>query len=87
MLDVTWIDDPRPGGNRHRYGSREKLEEVTEKAEQQAEERLLDLLLPSTPAATNPTAGFTLVTEEAIRFPLAREIRNQLREASSTNAC
>src|SRR3979411_731707 len=33
----------------------EKVEEVTEKAEQQAEERLLDLLLPSTPAATNST--------------------------------
>ena len=41
----------------------EKLEEVTEKAEQQAEERLLDLLLPSTPAATSSTAGFALVTE------------------------
>src|SRR6185437_14339519 len=39
----------------------EKLEEVTEKAEQQAEERLLDLLLPSTPAATSSTAGFALV--------------------------
>jgi ATP-dependent HslUV protease ATP-binding subunit HslU len=42
----------------------EKLEEVTEKAEQQAEERLLDLLLPSTPAPTSSTAGFALVTEE-----------------------
>src|SRR3954449_8486108 len=41
----------------------EKLEEVTEKAEQQAEERLLDLLLPSTPStASSSTAGFALVT-------------------------
>jgi ATP-dependent HslUV protease ATP-binding subunit HslU len=59
----------------------EKLEEVTEKAEQQAEERLLDLLLPSTPAATNPTAGFTLVTEEGDSVSRSREkFRNQLRE-------
>src|ERR1700736_3170287 len=42
----------------------EKLEEVTEKAEQQAEERLLDLLLPGTPPPANSTAGFALVTEE-----------------------
>jgi ATP-dependent HslUV protease ATP-binding subunit HslU len=59
----------------------EKLEEVTEKAEQQAEERLLDLLLPSTPAATNSTAGFALVTEEGNSTSRTREkLRNQLRE-------
>src|SRR6195256_2012758 len=59
----------------------EKLEEVTEKAEQQAEERLLDLLLPSTPAATNSTAGFALVTEEGDSSSRTREkLRNQLRE-------
>src|SRR3954464_2316872 len=59
----------------------EKLEEVTEKAEQQAEERLLDLLLPSTPAATNSTAGFALVTEEGGSTSRTREkLRNQLRE-------
>src|SRR5882724_11290738 len=59
----------------------EKLEEVTEKAEQQAEERLLDLLLPSTPAATNSTAGFALVTEEGDSASRTREkLRNQLRE-------
>ena len=59
----------------------EKLEEVTEKAEQQAEERLLDLLLPSAPAATNSTAGFALVTEEGSSTSRTREkLRNQLRE-------
>jgi ATP-dependent HslUV protease ATP-binding subunit HslU len=59
----------------------EKLEEVTEKAEQQAEERLLDLLLPSTPAATNSTAGFALVTEEGDSASRTREkLRIQLRE-------
>src|SRR6201984_349476 len=41
----------------------ERLEEVAEKAEEHAEERLLDLLMPTTPAATNSTAGFALVTE------------------------
>jgi ATP-dependent HslUV protease ATP-binding subunit HslU len=59
----------------------EKLEEVTEKAEQQAEERLLDLLLPVTPAATNSTAGFALVTEEGDSASRTREkLRIQLRE-------
>ena len=59
----------------------EKLEEVTEKAEQQAEERLLDLLLPSAPAATSSTAGFALVTEEGSSTSRTREkLRNQLRE-------
>jgi ATP-dependent HslUV protease ATP-binding subunit HslU len=59
----------------------EKLEEVTEKAEQQAEERLLDLLLPTTPAATSSTAGFALVTEEGDSASRTREkLRNQLRE-------
>jgi ATP-dependent HslUV protease ATP-binding subunit HslU len=59
----------------------EKLEEVTEKAEAQAEERLLDLLLPSTPTATSSTAGFALVTEEGGSTSRTREkLRNQLRE-------
>src|SRR5215472_1743030 len=59
----------------------EKLEEVTEKAEQQAEERLLDLLLPSAPAPTTSTAGFALVTEEGSSTARTREkLRNQLRE-------
>ncbi len=60
----------------------EKLEEVTEKAEQQAEERLLDLLLPGAPsAASSSTAGFALVTEEGSSTSRTREkLRNQLRE-------
>ena len=60
----------------------EKLEEVTEKAEAQAEERLLDLLLPAAPsAASNSTAGFALVTEEGSSTSRTREkLRTQLRE-------
>jgi ATP-dependent HslUV protease ATP-binding subunit HslU len=59
----------------------EKLEEVTDKAEQQAEERLLDLLLPAAPAAATSTAGFALVTEEGDSASRTREkLRAQLRE-------
>jgi ATP-dependent HslUV protease ATP-binding subunit HslU len=59
----------------------EKLEEVTEKAEQQAEERLLDLLLPGAPTPPNSTAGFALATEEGDSTSRTREkFRNQLRE-------
>jgi ATP-dependent HslUV protease ATP-binding subunit HslU len=58
----------------------EKLEEVTEKAEQQAEERLLDLLLPSTPTATSSTAGFALVTEGDSASRTREKLRDQLRE-------
>ena len=59
----------------------EKLEEVTEKAEVQAEERLLDLLLPAAPAPASSTAGFALVTEEGDSASRTREkLRNQLRE-------
>ncbi|HEY2393214.1 MAG TPA: ATP-dependent protease ATPase subunit HslU [Candidatus Angelobacter sp.] len=60
----------------------EKLEEVTDKAEQQAEERLLDLLLPAAPAAaSSSTAGFALVTEESDSASRTREkLRAQLRE-------
>jgi ATP-dependent HslUV protease ATP-binding subunit HslU len=60
----------------------EKLEEVTEKAEAQAEERLLDLLLPAAPsAASSSTAGFALVTEEGSSTSRTREkLRTQLRE-------
>ena len=58
----------------------EKLEEVTEKAEQQAEERLLDLLLPSTPAATSSTAGFALITEDDSASRTREKLRDQLRE-------
>jgi ATP-dependent HslUV protease ATP-binding subunit HslU len=59
----------------------EKLEEVTEKAELQAEERLLDLLLPGAPAPASSTAGFGLVTEEGDSASRTREkLRQQLRE-------
>ncbi|MGC2694796.1 MAG: ATP-dependent protease ATPase subunit HslU [Candidatus Angelobacter sp.] len=59
----------------------EKLEEVTEKAEQQAEERLLDLLFPSAPAPATSTAGFALATEEGDSSSRTREkLRQQLRE-------
>jgi ATP-dependent HslUV protease ATP-binding subunit HslU len=60
----------------------EKLEEVTEKAEQQAEERLLDLLLPAAPSpAATSTAGFALATEESGSASRTREkLRHQLRE-------
>ncbi|HZE24623.1 MAG TPA: ATP-dependent protease ATPase subunit HslU [Blattabacteriaceae bacterium] len=60
----------------------EKLEEVTEKAEAQAEERLLDLLLPTAPStASSSTAGFALVTEEGSSTSRTREkLRTQLRE-------
>jgi ATP-dependent HslUV protease ATP-binding subunit HslU len=59
----------------------EKLEEVTEKAEAQAEERLLDLLLPAAPsAASSSTAGFALVTEEGSTSRTREKLRNQLRE-------
>src|SRR5437660_11638025 len=58
----------------------EKLEEVTEKAEQQAEERLLDLLLPSTPAAASSTAGFALVTEGDSASRTREKLRDQLHE-------
>ena len=59
----------------------EKLEEVADKAEQQAEERLLDLLLPAAPAPATSTAGFALVTEEGDSASRTREkLRSQLRE-------
>jgi ATP-dependent HslUV protease ATP-binding subunit HslU len=59
----------------------EKLEEVTDKAEQQAEERLLDLLLPAAPAPAASTAGFAIVTEEGDSASRTREkLRSQLRE-------
>jgi ATP-dependent HslUV protease ATP-binding subunit HslU len=59
----------------------EKLEEVTDKAEQQAEERLLDLLLPAGPAPAASTAGFAIVTEEGDSASRTREkLRSQLRE-------
>ncbi|HKD78409.1 MAG TPA: ATP-dependent protease ATPase subunit HslU [Candidatus Angelobacter sp.] len=59
----------------------EKLEEVTDKAELQAEERLLDLLLPAAPAPATSTAGFALATEGEDSSSRTREkLRQQLRE-------
>ena len=59
----------------------EKLEEVTDKAELQAEERLLDLLLPGAPAPAASTAGFALAAEGEDSSTRTREkLRQQLRE-------
>jgi ATP-dependent HslUV protease ATP-binding subunit HslU len=59
----------------------EKLEEVTDKAELQAEERLLDLLLPAAPTPATSTAGFALATEGEDSSTRTREkLRQQLRE-------
>jgi ATP-dependent HslUV protease ATP-binding subunit HslU len=59
----------------------EKLEEIAEKAELNAEERLLDLLLPATPAQPQPAAGFALPAEDSDSTSRTREkLRQQLRE-------
>ena len=63
----------------------EKLEDVAEKAEMNAEERLLDLLLPavpSSPSNTSSTTGFQLPSaEESDSQHRTREkLRQQLRE-------
>jgi ATP-dependent HslUV protease ATP-binding subunit HslU len=63
----------------------ERLEEVSEKAELNAEERLLDLLLPAPPPPTPPTSttGFALpaATEDGDSTARTREkLRQQLRE-------
>jgi ATP-dependent HslUV protease ATP-binding subunit HslU len=54
----------------------EKLDEVAERAEQAAEERLLDLLLPTSPAPTIETTG---PTSEAQRREVAQRTREKLR--------
>jgi ATP-dependent HslUV protease ATP-binding subunit HslU len=64
----------------------EKLDEVAERAEQSAEERLLDLLLPSSPAPSESTATpapATAATETQRREQMQRtrdKLRVQLRE-------
>jgi ATP-dependent HslUV protease ATP-binding subunit HslU len=59
----------------------EKLEEVQEKAELNAEERLLDLLLPATPAPAASTPGLALVGDDGDSTARTREkLRQQLRE-------
>jgi ATP-dependent HslUV protease ATP-binding subunit HslU len=54
----------------------EKLDEVAERAEQSAEERLLDLLLPSTP----PTVEVTGPGSEAQQREAAQRTREKLRQ-------
>ena len=63
----------------------EKLDEVAERAEQSAEERLLDLLLPSSPPPTETNAPGTLgapapaATSEAQRREQTQRTRDKLR--------
>lgn len=59
----------------------ERLEEVAEKAEESAENKLLDLLLPGAPAPASSTAGFALAAEDGDSTSRTREkLRQQLRE-------
>src|SRR5215469_14164238 len=60
----------------------EKMEEVAEKAEQNAEERLLDLLFPSSSPAPPASTGFALTSgEDGDSSKRTREkLRQQLRE-------
>jgi len=63
----------------------EKLEDVADKAELNAEERLLDILLPPTPRTSEPTAmGGTMIdSEHALTESSSRtreKLRQQLRE-------
>jgi ATP-dependent HslUV protease ATP-binding subunit HslU len=62
----------------------ERLEEVAEKAEESAENKLLDLLLPGTSAPqSSPTAGFALAAEDGDSSSRTREkLRQQLREGA-----
>jgi ATP-dependent HslUV protease ATP-binding subunit HslU len=55
----------------------EKLDEVAERAEQAAEERLLDLLLPSTPVTLDP--GLPSSTADAQRREQMQRTREKLR--------
>jgi ATP-dependent HslUV protease ATP-binding subunit HslU len=59
----------------------EKLEDVADKAELNAEERLLDILLPPAAPASQPQAGFTLEASTGDSYSRTREkLRQQLRE-------
>src|SRR5260370_12553648 len=62
----------------------ERLEQVAEKAEENAESRLLDLLLPPPPApVSSSTAGFALPAENGDSASRTREkLRQQLREGA-----
>jgi ATP-dependent HslUV protease ATP-binding subunit HslU len=59
----------------------ERLEEVAEKAEEHAENKLLDLLLPSPHPAPSTGAGFALPADDSDSHSRTREkLRQQLRE-------
>jgi ATP-dependent HslUV protease ATP-binding subunit HslU len=59
----------------------ERLEEVAEKAEEHAENKLLDLLLPSPHSAPSTGAGFALPADDTDSHSRTREkLRLQLRE-------
>jgi ATP-dependent HslUV protease ATP-binding subunit HslU len=62
----------------------ERLEQVAEKAEENAENRVLDLLLPPPPApVSGSTAGFALPAENGDSASRTREkLRQQLREGT-----
>ena len=59
----------------------EKLEDVADKAELNAEERLLDILLPPAAPQSHPEPGFTLEASSGDSYSRTREkLRQQLRE-------
>src|SRR5215475_816829 len=59
----------------------EKLEDVSDKAELNAEERLLDILLPPAAPSAPQQAGFTLEASSGDSYSRSREkLRQQLRE-------
>jgi len=58
----------------------EKLDEVAERAEQTAEERLLDLLLPATPPSTGPSDPGTEAQRGEVMQRTREKLRAQLRE-------
>ena len=59
----------------------EKLEDVADKAELNAEERLLDILLPPAAPSAQPQAGFALESSTGDSYARTREkLRQQLRE-------
>jgi ATP-dependent HslUV protease ATP-binding subunit HslU len=61
----------------------ERLEEVAEKAEESAENKLLDLLLPGSTPPASSTAGFGLAAEDGDSNSRTREkLRQQLREGA-----
>src|SRR5271169_4452457 len=57
----------------------EKLDEVAERAEQAAEERLLDLLLPASPAPVEPAVAGSPALGDGQRRDLADRTREKLR--------